>query len=174
MSSLLDRLRTRIDAIYREGIKFGVIGALAFIIDLGGANLLWQTVLETRVTTARIISGVAATLFAWAGNRLWTFRRHERRAATQEVILFFAVNGIALAISAAVLAISHYALGFQSLLADNVATVIGIAIGTVFRFVAYRQFVFAGVTPPQDAAASIVATSLASAKPRSSRRDASK
>lgn len=160
MSVLLDRLRARIDSIYREVIKFGVIGLIAFIIDLGGANLLWSTVLESRVTTARLISGAVATLFAWAGNRLWTFRRHHRRAALPEVLLFFGVNGVVLAISAAVLAISHYALGFQSLLADNIATILGIGIGTVFRFVAYRQFVFAGVVPPEDAAAGIVAKSL--------------
>ena len=56
--------RGAMDVIYREMIKFGVIGALAFVIDLGLANLLWHTVLEDRVTTAKIISGLVATLFS--------------------------------------------------------------------------------------------------------------
>ena len=148
-------------AVYREMLKFGVIGAIAFVIDLGGTNLLWQTVLEDKVTTAKIIAGVVATLFAWVGNRAWTFRRRRSRPAGQEVVLFFAVNGIALTIAAGVLALSHYGLGLQTRLADNVATVIGIGIGTVFRFVAYRFVIFSGSLADQDAAAAVVATSRA-------------
>lgn len=155
-TSLLDRLRVAIGLVYREMIKFGVIGAIAFVIDLGGANLLWHTVLQDKVTTAKVISGALATLFAWVGNRAWTFRHRRNRAPLQEVVLFFAVNGVALVIAAAVLALSHYGLGFQSVLADNVATIVGIGIGTIFRFVAYRYIVFSGITPPTDAAAEVV------------------
>ncbi|WP_345201721.1 GtrA family protein [Fodinibacter luteus] len=141
---LLDAARGALDVIYREMIKFGVVGALAFVIDLGLANLLWHTVLEDRVTTAKIISGLVATLFAWVGNRQWTFRHRRSRPAHHEVALFFAVNLVALGIATATLAVSHYGLGFTSTLADNIATVVGIGLGTLFRFWAYRRFVFAG------------------------------
>lgn len=162
LTRALDRARAAVDVLYREMIKFGVIGAIAFVIDLGGANLLWHTVLEHKVTTAKIISGAVATLFAWFGNRLWTFRHRRSRPATQEVLLFFAVNALALGIAAGVLALSHYGLGLQSRLADNVATIIGIGLGTVFRFVAYRFVVFSGdpaaeQVADQDAAAAVVA-----------------
>ena len=60
------------------------------------------------------------------------------------MLLFFGVNAIALGISAITLYLSHYGLGFTSILADNVATIIGIGLGTLFRFWAYRKFVFAG------------------------------
>ena len=41
------------------------------------------------------------------------------------------------------LAVSHYGLGFTSPLADNIAkNVIGLGIGTVFRFWTYRTWVF--------------------------------
>src|SRR6478752_5759648 len=69
------------DVIYREMIKFGVVGLLAFIIDIGLANLLWHTVLSDKVTTAKIISGIVATLFSWVGNRQWTFRHRRSRPA---------------------------------------------------------------------------------------------
>lgn len=150
VTALLERLRAAIGLVYREMIKFGVVGAVAFVIDIGGANLLWQTVLADKVTTAKIVSGVAATLFAWVGNRAWTFRHRRSRAPLQEVLLFFGVNAVALGIAAGVLALSHYGLGFQTRLADNIATVIGIGIGTIFRFVAYRYFVFAGVIAESD------------------------
>ena len=144
LTRLLDSARGAMDVIYREMIKFGVVGILAFVIDLGLANLLWHTVLSDKVTTAKIISGAVATLFAWFGNRQWTFRHRRSRPAHHEVALFFGVNLVALGISALVLYISHYGLDHTSILADNVATVIGIGLGTLFRFWAYRRFVFAG------------------------------
>ncbi len=132
------------DVIYREVIKFGVVGAVAFVIDLGLANLLWHTVLEDKVTTAKIISGAVATLVAWLGNRQWTFRHRVSRPVHHEVGLFFGVNLVALGISAAVLFVSHNILGFTTTLQDNLATVLGIGLGTLFRFWAYRRFVFSG------------------------------
>lgn len=139
----LDVVREAVDVLYREMIKFGVVGAVAFVVDLGLANLLWHTVLEDKVTTAKIISGAVATLVAWLGNRQWTFRHRRSRPVHHEVGLFFGVNLVALGISAVTLAFSHYGLGFTSTIADNVATVVGIGLGTLFRFWAYRRVVFA-------------------------------
>ena len=144
VARLIESTRGAMDVIYREMIKFGVVGLLAFIIDIGLANLLWHTVLSDKVTTAKIISGIVATLFSWVGNRQWTFRHRRSRPAHYEVLLFFGVNGVALLISAVTLYVSHYGLGYVSILADNVATIIGIGLGTLFRFWAYRKFVFAG------------------------------
>jgi hypothetical protein len=48
-----------------------------------------------------------------------------------------------MAIALACLWISHHALGFTSLLADNIATnVVGLALGTAFRFLLYRYWVY--------------------------------
>ena len=144
ISRLVQRARGAMDVIYREMIKFGVVGLLAFVIDLGLANLLWHTVMSDKVTTAKIISGAVATLFSWVGNRQWTFRHRRSRPAHHEVVLFFGVNIVALGISAVTLYLSHYGLGLTSILADNVATIVGIGFGTLFRFWAYRRFVFDG------------------------------
>lgn len=142
LARALAAARGAVDVLYREMIKFGVVGAIAFVIDLGGANLLWHTVLPDKVTTAKIISGAVATLVAWLGNRQWTFRHRRSRPVHHEVALFFGVNLVALGLSALTLALSHYGLGFTSRLADNVSTVVGIGLGTLFRFWAYRRLVF--------------------------------
>jgi putative flippase GtrA len=56
------------------------------------------------------------------------------------------LNGVGLLISLACLAISHYALGFTSTLADNIAAnVIGLGLGTAFRFWSYRRWVFPAI-----------------------------
>lgn len=158
-------LRGLVDTVWHEVAKFGVIGLLAFVIDLGGMNLLTHTVLEGKPTTARILSGVAATLFAWFGNRSWTFAHRRSRPVAHEVTLFFVVNGIALAISTMTLVISHYVLGLETRLADNISTIFGIGLGTLFRFWAYRRYVFAN--EPMDVDTSPMADDAETAEPRS-------
>lgn len=140
--ALLDRLRGTVGVLYRELIKFGVVGGVAFIIDVGLFNLLRHTALEDKPSTAKVISAGVATLVAWIGNRMWTFRRRRNRPVHHEALLFFVTNGVALLIGVGVIAFSHYVLDLKSLSADNVANLIGIALGTLFRFWAYRTFVF--------------------------------
>ncbi|MSY33362.1 MAG: GtrA family protein, partial [Actinobacteria bacterium] len=75
--------------------------------------------------------------------RHWTWGDRERTSFRREYLLFFIVNGVALFIAESALFISHYVLGFQSVLADNLsANVIGLLLGTAFRFYAYRRWVF--------------------------------
>ena len=156
--ALLERARGALDVLVREMLKFGVVGAVAFVIDLGGYNLLvfgphllgmfgeqsTTGVLHDKPLTARIIAATVATVVAWLGNRLWTFRHRRSRQAGQELALYVFFNVVAMVISVACLGLSRYALGLESQLADNVTNVIGICLGTLFRFWSYRKFVFAG------------------------------
>lgn len=148
--SLLDRVRGTVDVLYREMIKFGVVGAVAFVIDIGGFNLLRATVLQgegTRILSnaviATIISALVATCVAWVGNRMWTFRHRRNRPVHHEALLFALTNGVALLLQAACVGITHQLLaGETGRLAENIAKVVGIGLGTLFRFWAYRRFVF--------------------------------
>ena len=147
--SVLTRLRGTIDVLYREMIKFGIVGAVAFVVDLGLFNILRSTVLSgygtgplSRAVVATIISAAVATCVAWIGNRMWTFRHRRNRPVHYEALLFALTNGVALLIQAACVGISHHYLGQESLVAENVAKLVGIALGTLFRFWAYRRFVF--------------------------------
>lgn len=144
---MLDRLRDAMGILWREAAKFGIVGAVAFVVDMGGFNLLSGGVLSEKITTAKIVSGAVATVVAWIGNRWWTFRHRHNRPVAHEVSLFFGVNGIGLAISALWLAFTHYTLGMDSRFAVNLNALIGIGLGTLFRFWAYRQVVFAHEHP---------------------------
>jgi putative flippase GtrA len=99
-------------------------------------------VLHDKPLTARIISATAATLVAWVGNRLWTFRHRGNRQASHELALFVFFNVVAMVISVACLGISRYVLDLHTQLADNVTNIFGIGLGTLFRFWSYRKFVF--------------------------------
>ena len=155
---LLDRARGALDVLYREMLKFGMVGAVAFVIDLGGYNLLvfgphllgmlgegdTVGVLNDKPLTARVISASVATLVAWIGNRLWTFRRRRQRPAAHELALFVMFNVAAMVIAVICLGFSRYVLDLHSQLADNVTNIVGIGFGTLFRFWTYRRFVFVG------------------------------
>lgn len=136
----------RIIAARVELMKFGSIGALAYIVNLGLFNLLVHfpiSPLDDRPVTGSLLAGIVSILVAYFGNRFWTWKDRPRRAMSREIALFFIINGIGILMSAAVLFISRYILGFQSALADNIAAnVIGIGLGTIFRFWSYRVWVF--------------------------------
>ena len=155
---LLARARGTLDVLVREMLKFGLVGAVAFVIDLGGYNFLvfgprllgvlgeggTDGVLNHKPLTARIVSASVATLLAWLGNRMWTFRHRRNRPAAHELALYVAFNVIAMVISVGALGLSRYVLDLHSQLTDNVTNIVGIGIGTLFRFWAYRKFVFVG------------------------------
>jgi putative flippase GtrA len=131
----------------RELGKFGAIGLAAYVIDLTIFNLLrfsgGEGPLFDKPLTAKVLSVLVATTFAYFGNRHWTFKDRTRSSFRREYALFFVFNGVGMIISLACLWISHYLLGFESALADNIsANVIGLVLGTVFRFWGYHNWVF--------------------------------
>lgn len=157
--TLVRPLYGRVEHLLHELAKFGVVGAVAFLVDVGTFNLLRHGSMADRPLTAKIISTLLATTVAFFGNRAWTFRHRERAGLRREYMLFFVLNAIGLAISLAFLAFSHYLLGLTSPLADNISTnVIGMAFATAFRFWSYRRFVF---TAPAEPAAEPVTEPLA-------------
>ena len=149
-TSLADRLYAPVRTLVHEIAKFGVVGSISFVIDVGLFNLLlYFGPLEGKPLTAKVVSVVVATTFAYFANRFWTFRHRGRTNMGREYALFFVLNGVALLISVGCLWFSHYALGFTSAFADNIsANVIGLGLGTMFRFWSYRRWVF-----PEDAEA---------------------
>jgi putative flippase GtrA len=128
--------------------RFGTVGGLAFVVDAGLFNLLRfgpGAVLEAKPVTAKVVSVAVATLVAWLGNRYWAFADSRRENRVRELVAFCAVNLGGMVIAAGCLAVSHYALGLTSPLADNVsANGVGLALGTAFRYAAYRWLVFTG------------------------------
>lgn len=148
LPAFVRRSREAMDVVAREMVKFGAVGAAAFVVDIGAFNLLRFGVgdggpLEFKPLTAKVVSTVCATLVAWLGNRLWTFRHRRRTAVHHELALFVLFNAIGMAIAVGCLGFSHYVLDLRSPLADNVsANGVGLVLGTLFRFWSYRSFVF--------------------------------
>jgi len=130
----------------REVLSFGLVGAIAYVVDVGIFNLLVHASfapLAAHPVTGKIASSAVATLVAYFGNRNLTWRGLSAHSIRHEITLFFIFNGIALAIAGLALATSRYVLGLDSVFADNVsANIIGVGLGTIFRFWSYRKWVF--------------------------------
>lgn len=150
---LLDRLRETLDVLVREAAKFGVVGLVAFVVDTGLYNYLvfglpggdGRGPLHDIPLRAKILATCIAMVVAWLGNRYWTFRHRRRSQRLREFVLYVVFNVIGLGIAVACLGFSRYVLGLDSQLADNIsANGVGLVLGTLFRFWAYRTYVFRG------------------------------
>ncbi|NIZ92321.1 GtrA family protein [Kineococcus rubinsiae] len=146
---LVRRLRATYEVLAREAAKFGIVGGVAFVVNTGTFNLLRFAgpdhvgVLHGKPLTANVIGVVVSTVVAWLGNRLWTFRHRRRASAPRELLLFAVMNAAGLAISLACLGFTYYVLDLRGAVATNVsANVVGLVLGTLFRWWAYRRFVF--------------------------------
>lgn len=140
----------RLGHLVRELLKFGVVGGIAFVVDVGLFNVLLyaggEGPLFDKPLTAKTLSVVAAVTVAYLGNRHWTFRHRGRSGLGREYTLFLLLNGVGLVIALACLAVSRYVLGLAGPIADNVAAnVVGLALATAFRFWSYRRWVFPAV-----------------------------
>lgn len=120
----------------------------AFVIDTIVFNLCSAEFHQGYVLAATISTTVSATA-AFMGNRFWTWRHRSSTSLRREYVLYTFFNAVGLLISLICLWISHDLLGawkpgiFHSLLADNIAKQgFGLALGTAFRFWAYRRYVF--------------------------------
>lgn len=136
-----------LDRLSHELIKFGVVGLLGYAVDVGVFNLLryagGEGPLYDKPLTAKAVSVTVATIATYAGHRHWTWRDRGRRGFRREYALFFLFNAIGLLIALGCLFVSHYLLDRTSPLADNVsANIVGLGLGTLFRFWSYRTYVF--------------------------------
>ena len=112
--------------------RFGVVGLFGFVVDVGVFNLLRATLLEPSVVhegpfIAKVISTCLAIATNYVGNRYWTFGATRRSQVAREGLEFVLVSVGGMLITLACLWVSHYALGFTSVLADNISgNVIGL------------------------------------------------
>ncbi len=129
--------------IIREMTKFGIIGVINMVIDFAvwNALLIWGPLQDSPIK-AQVIATVIAATCSYFMNRHWTFRHRARSGLRREYVLFFIFNAIGLAITGAILAVAKYSFAVDDQLALNVVKVFGVGAATVFRFWAYRKWVF--------------------------------
>ncbi|WP_017973401.1 GtrA family protein [Actinopolyspora halophila] len=136
---------------HRELLKFAFVGASTFVIDTSLFYVLKWTVLAPKPVTAKVVAVLVATIVSYVLNREWAFRTRGGRERHHEASLYFLFSGIAVALYAAPLWISRYALHLQtpytSRFVEEIADftsgqILGVLLGMAFRWWAFRKWVF--------------------------------
>jgi|SRR5450756_815019 len=140
-------LYSRVRQLLPELIKFGVVGGIGSVIDLGGAAVLHGKY-HVGPLESKAVSTALATVVTYLGSRFWTFKERENQSLRREAVLFILLNLAGLFIAEAVIALVTYVMGLHGQLEYNAASVLGTGLATIFRYVAYRQWVFTAPAEP--------------------------
>ena len=136
-SSLTERLRH----LAPEALAFGVIGAGNSAMYLA----ITYVALPVGAVKATVVATVITTTLAYLANRYWTYRNHARSALRREYTLFFGFNLVGMIIQSGAVGVAKY--GFALNETDHklvlmATTLLAAGVATIFRFWAYRTFVF--------------------------------
>ncbi|MFV8186829.1 MULTISPECIES: GtrA family protein [unclassified Streptomyces] len=127
--------------LVHEIAKFGAVGALGTVVNFGVSNMLWHLT-SLQAVRANVIATVVAICVNYVGFRYFTYRDRDKSARTKELTLFLAFSAVGLVIENGVLYAAIYGFGWDSSLQRNIFKVVGIGLGTLFRFWSYRSWVF--------------------------------
>jgi putative flippase GtrA len=133
----------------REISAFGVVGIVCFLVDIGLFQALYAHV-GTGAVTAKVLSTLISMTLAYFAHRYWSFSHRARTSVRREYLLFTLINGGALILGAAVVAVVRYPLGQEGALVLQTANVTSIVLSTALRYLAYRAWVFPAHRPETD------------------------
>ena len=134
-------LYSRVRTMLPELIKFGIVGGIGTVVDLGGAAVLHGKY-HVEPLAAKAVSTSLATVVTYLGSRFWTFKHRENQELKREAVLFIVLNLVGLAIAEVVVGLVTYGLNLHGQLEYNAASFVGTGFGTIFRYFAYRKWVF--------------------------------
>jgi putative flippase GtrA len=133
--------------LIHEIAKFGIVGAVAFAMTIALSNGFHFAANIGPLTSFGLATAIAAVVSYFA-NRHWTWRHKDQTGLRRELPLFLLLSVVGLAISEVPVGVSEYLLHLHSALAFNISsTLIGTALGTVWRFWSFRRWVFLDAEP---------------------------
>jgi putative flippase GtrA len=127
---------------------FGVVGVACLVADIVLFNA-FAFGLGLNPVTAKALGLLITGAMAFFGHRHITFRHRRRPGAVRhELVRFTAATIATVLLSLLPLYLARHLLGMTSVLALNIANVVGIALGTSVRYLAYRYLVWSSSGPP--------------------------
>ena len=129
-----------------EAKRYLVVGVLAVALDFALFNLFLGILNETTIGSllSRICATTIAIVFAFFGHKNFSFKTRDAEInTTRQSVYFLGVNLTGMLISVLCLWFTHFILGLNSQLADNISSyVFGLSLSTLFKFYANRRWVF--------------------------------
>lgn len=132
-----------------EVLRFLAVGGFAYVVDVVLCNILVYgffgipALMHDSPLKAKVVSTVVSMIVAWLGNRLWTYGDRQSGSNLRGIVLFVVVNLVGMIIAVGPLGITWYLLGLRDPISYNISTnIVGIGLAMIFRFYAYRTWVF--------------------------------
>ncbi|TKJ18388.1 GtrA family protein [Blastococcus sp. CCUG 61487] len=141
---------TRVRRRLQELGAFGVVGGVAFVIDVGLFSVLYGY-LDVGAVTSKVLSTAVSMCVAFLGHRNWAFAHRDKTTIRRSFSLFVLTNVLTLVLGAAIIWFVRYPLDQERLLIIQIANIGSIGLNSVLRYVVYRRWVFpafAASAPP--------------------------
>lgn len=141
----------RLRRLTHEAAKFSAVNVVATLVAIVLFNLLVHGLagvynpgpLNGWPVTSWFLANCVGMAISFYGSRHYAFKHRRPSGPGGGALNYSAVNLLSFVIPMACLWVSRNALGWESALADNVsANVVGAVLGGLFRFWAFRRFVF--------------------------------
>jgi len=141
----------------QEIAKFGAVGIIGVVVQFASLSVLID-MMPHAVVRANIIATLLAILVNYIGYRYWVYRDTDSKTRAHEITLFLIFSGIGLVVQNGVLYALTYGLDLHTKLEVMACSFIGIGVATLFRFWAYRTWVFSAPAGAVEEAEQILAT----------------
>lgn len=128
--------------LIEQFLKFGVVGALAFLIDYGVLMLLSQVIGMDPVISASI-SFVVSVVFNYVASMHYVFTRRDDISRRREFTIFVILSAIGLVINEIIMVIGVNVLGDSALMV-TITKLVATAIVMVWNFVSRKKWLDAG------------------------------
>ena len=126
---------------------FGVVGGIAFVVDIGLFQLLYGH-LEVGAVTSKTLATLVSMSVAFLGHRNWAFAHRDKTTIRRSFTLFTLINLFTLVLGAAIIWFVRYPLDQERLLVIQAANIASIGLNSVLRYLAYRRWVFPAMPRP--------------------------
>lgn len=128
--------------LIEQFLKFGVVGAIAFLIDYGVLMLLSQVIGMDPVISASI-SFVVSVVFNYVASMHYVFTRRDDISRRREFTIFVILSAIGLVINEVIMVIGVNVLGDSALMV-TITKLVATAIVMVWNFVSRKKWLDAG------------------------------
>ena len=132
--------------LFKQFMKFGVVGAIAFVIDYGLMVLLTE-LFGINYLISATISFTVSVIFNYFASMRYVFQHKEGMSRKREFIIFVVLSVIGLLINNLLMWIGTGLIGITYLITKIFATV----VVTVYNFITRKIFLDAGDSGESDA-----------------------
>ncbi|MGO4255802.1 GtrA family protein [Marmoricola sp. RAF53] len=142
----------RLQRLTGEVIRFSAVNIVATGVSLVLFNALVHGVkgwfggpMHGHPLTGYLLANSVGMLVSFYGSRYYAFRHRHAAGPGGGLVAYVIVNFASFTIPISILWVSRNVFGWDTIYADNIAgNVIGAVLGMLFRFWAFRKFVFTG------------------------------